>query len=73
MQAFRSPLDQINWKIPLIEDAKPELIVGLATIPCLGLILCGRTLSHWVTQLGVASEEVFRGERLPVLSQPLED
>ncbi|WP_346294000.1 hypothetical protein [Sphaerothrix gracilis] len=46
----------------------PNLLVSLATAPVLLGILGGRALGEFVQQLGLASEELFRGDRLPVLS-----
>jgi hypothetical protein len=51
---------------------QPEWLVGVATVPVLAGLLTGRAIIGWMVQLGVASEEFFRGERLPVLKVPLD-
>ena len=68
MQPFRADSDENRRPaLPQLSIA-PEWLVGLATIPCLGGLVFARTAQNWLIQLGVASEEVFRGQRLPVLN-----
>ena len=68
MQPFREKSTQktIN-NLPFTLVNNPQLGLALATIPCLGLLVVGRTLTYWLTQFGLASEEVFRVIQLPVL------
>lgn len=47
-----------------------SLLVSLATIPFLGVLVIGQMLNRQVQELGVASEELFRGDRLPLLPSP---
>lgn len=47
-----------------------EIIVSLATGPLLLGVLCGKASFKFLQALGEASEEVFRGDRLPVLQFP---
>ena len=47
-----------------------EIIVSLATGPLLLGVLCGKASLKFLQALGEASEEVFRGDRLPVLQFP---
>ena len=47
-----------------------ELLLSLATGPVLLGILSMQAIGSWVQGAGVASEEVFRGDRLPVLPFP---
>ncbi|MFB2896227.1 hypothetical protein ACE1CI_25230 [Aerosakkonemataceae cyanobacterium BLCC-F50] len=47
-----------------------EIIVSLATAPLLLGVLCGKASLKFLQALGEASEEVFRGDRLPVLQFP---
>jgi hypothetical protein len=51
-------------------EATSRLLVSLATGPFLLGLVAGRALEHLLQDLGKASEELFRGDRLPVL--PLE-
>jgi hypothetical protein len=45
----------------------PSLLVSLAATPWLATILTLRAASGLLEQVGLISEEIFRGERLPVL------
>lgn len=44
--------------------------VSLATSPFLIGVLTARSLTQALIELGKASEEVFRGDRLPILNFP---
>jgi hypothetical protein len=44
-----------------------ELLLGFATAPLLVGLLASKALAELMQDLGQASEEVFRGDRLPVL------
>ncbi|NJO93677.1 MAG: hypothetical protein HC820_03650 [Hydrococcus sp. RM1_1_31] len=44
--------------------------VSLATSPFLIGVLTVRSLTQTLIELGEASEEVFRGDRLPILNFP---
>lgn len=45
-----------------------ELWLSLAVSPLLLSYLALRFLDHWLIELGRESEEVFRGDRLPLLN-----
>jgi hypothetical protein len=45
----------------------PSLLVSIAATPWLSAIVSIRAASSFLEQLGLASEEMFRGDRLPVL------
>lgn len=45
----------------------PSVVISLMTGPLLVTLIGARVLSDALTQLGLASEELFRGERLPTL------
>jgi hypothetical protein len=47
-----------------------DLVLGLTTLPLLGGLLATKAAASFVTSIGVESEEVFRGSRLPVLNFP---
>lgn len=59
-----------------VPGAKPEsaestaLWVSLATAPMLASIWGAQALLNSTVQLGRASEELFRGDRLPILNFP---
>ncbi|NEP60078.1 MAG: hypothetical protein F6K31_24245 [Symploca sp. SIO2G7] len=68
MQPFREKSTQkstIDLPFTIVND--PKLWLAFATLPCLGLLIVGSTVTYWLTQLGMASEEIFRGIQLPVL------
>lgn len=46
----------------------PSLWVSLMTGPFLVSLVSAKLLSDWMQQVGFASEELFRGDRLPVLN-----
>lgn len=46
------------------------MLVSLAAPPWLAAIVGVRAASEFLERLGLASEEVFRGDRLPVLHFP---
>jgi hypothetical protein len=48
-----------------------EILISLATPPLLLVLLGAKAMSNLLQELGQASEEVFRGDRLPVLHIPL--
>ncbi len=52
---------------PLIS---PSVLVSLAATPWLGAIVATQATGRFLEQLGVMSEEIFRGDRLPVLHFP---
>lgn len=53
-------------------NVSPALLVSLAATPWLIAIVTANTASSWLEQLGLASEEIFRGDRLPVLHLPID-
>lgn len=48
----------------------PEILISLATGPLLLGLVGGKALLGAIRELGVLSEEVFRGDRLPLLNFP---
>ena len=51
----------------------PSLLVSLAATPWLIAIVTLKAASGLLEQLGLASEEIFRGDRLPVLHLPISE
>ncbi|HEY9637574.1 MAG TPA: hypothetical protein V6D14_29540 [Coleofasciculaceae cyanobacterium] len=47
-----------------------ELLLSLATGPLLLGVLSLEAVFSWLQATGISSEEVFRGDRLPVLPFP---
>jgi hypothetical protein len=67
MQPFRSRSDQILTSPTVGLALQPEWLVSAATVPLVSALVISRALSHVMIQMGMASEEIFRGVRLPVL------
>jgi len=73
-----------NQKVSAIEppgfSLDSEILVGLVTVPVLAGMLGVRALAKGLRDLGSLSEEIFRGDRLPILefsepstAEPLSD
>jgi hypothetical protein len=51
------------------QPLRPIIVyLSLATTPFLGSLLMVHKITHTLGKLGEASEEVFRGDRLPILN-----
>jgi hypothetical protein len=48
----------------------PELLLSLATAPLLVALVGSKVVAEVVRELGLLSEEIFRGDGLPVLNFP---
>ena len=48
----------------------PSLLVSLAATPVVLTIVAITAAGKAIEQLGLASEEIFRGDRLPILHSP---
>lgn len=59
-----SSIDSLPVLSPLID---PEILVGLAVVPVLVGMIGVRAIADGLQELGSLSEEIFRGDRLPVL------
>ncbi|MBD3882944.1 hypothetical protein IFO70_14335 [Phormidium tenue FACHB-886] len=44
-----------------------DILLSLSTAPVLLILIGGKAAAELLTELGQASEELFRGDRLPVL------
>ncbi|MBD2464517.1 hypothetical protein H6G89_26275 [Oscillatoria sp. FACHB-1407] len=44
-----------------------NILISLGTVPVLAVLLGSKALAELMQQVGEASEELFRGDRLPVL------
>jgi hypothetical protein len=51
----------------------PSILVSLVATPWLVTIVTLNAASGLLEQLGLASEEIFRGDRLPVLHLPISE
>lgn len=70
MQSFREnysenpKLTAPNWKV------SSDILLSLATCPVLLGLLGNKSMNQLLLEIGLYSEEVFRGDRLPVLNFP---
>lgn len=53
-------------KLPVPSD----ILLSLVALPMLGGLVAAKAAAEFVASIGVESEEVFRGSRLPVLNFP---
>lgn len=60
-------------KSSAIEPLAATVLVSLATTPWLLTIVAMRTTSAVLERVGLNSEEIFRGDRLPVIRFPNPD
>jgi hypothetical protein len=44
-----------------------KLLLGLGTAPLLAGLIAGKALANFMKEMGQTTEELFRGDRLPVL------
>jgi hypothetical protein len=56
----------------MASNSMTSLVMAVTTIPVVGLILATRGLARATLEVGQLSEEIFRGDRLPILTFPLE-
>lgn len=65
--------DYVNQK-PTAKTPKSEIptdiFLSLAVAPMLLGVLSMQAIGSWLESVGIASEEVFRGDRLPILHFP---
>jgi|GEM_PF-416350 len=74
---LKDKMQSSNKKVPetatlntFSSQISPEIWLSLATAPVLVGIWGVQQLSGWLQTAGIFSEEVFRGDRLPVLHFP---
>ena len=65
MKSFREPSSPSTPDLSISLPLAIDLTISLSTIPLLALLTVGRLASQSAIQLGEASEELFRGDRLP--------
>jgi hypothetical protein len=57
---------------PMNRNPAPSVVLSVVTGPFLVVLLGARAIADTLTQVGIASEELFRGERLPIFQTPPE-
>ena len=67
MQSFRppesSPSPTVHIQLPIATD----VAISFGSLPLVALIAVGHIFADGLTEIGQASEELFRGDRLPSL------
>ena len=56
----------------MTSNSMTSLVIAVTTIPVVTLILAIRGIARATLEVGQLSEELFRGDRLPILTFPLE-
>jgi hypothetical protein len=69
MMNSSDPLPTQTDKSPTLPGS-PDLLLSLATVPVLLGIVTLKVVNTTLRQLGEMSEELFRGDRLPLLHFP---
>ncbi len=67
MQSFREPATATHIEPSISLPVPISLLISLASAPLLAALISGRTAAHSLIQIGISSEEIFRGDRLPTL------
>ncbi|MGF1491680.1 MAG: hypothetical protein ACFBSC_04345 [Microcoleaceae cyanobacterium] len=62
-----SDSDQLDWSSVQLPA---DLLLSVATAPMVCLLTSGRLLGNLLLGISQSSEEIFRGDRLPVLHFP---
>lgn len=65
MKSFREPSSPSSLDLSVSLPLAIDLAISLGTLPLLALLTVGHLASQSAIQLGEASEELFRGDRLP--------
>jgi hypothetical protein len=65
-----SNMPQPESSHPSIKGVPQSLLVAVTTTPVLAGIVLGRALAQVAQEFGQLSEELFRGDRLPLLKFP---
>jgi len=65
-----TPSPQLSSSVKQLDLLPVEILIGLATAPVLVALVGGKALARAIDELGHMSEEVFRGDRLPLLKFP---
>lgn len=67
MQSFRKTSASPPPTPTLTLPVDMQLAISLCALPLIGILLSEKAVGQGLRQLGEASEEIFRGDRLPVL------
>lgn len=65
MQSFREPAKTALPELSVSLPVAVNFTISASTLPLLALLAGGRAITAGLTEIGQASEEIFRGDRLP--------
>lgn len=69
--ARRQPLPSDGLNLGLVTIPN-QILLQISTVPVLTALVVGKAVAETVQAIGQNSEEVFRGDRLPILPFPTE-
>lgn len=67
VQSNSSPQDGLNLGLFVIGQS---MLLQMGTVSVLMMVLAQKTATETLNAIGSASEEIFRGDRLPILDFP---
>lgn len=73
MQSPRQNLPESQASNRLKLPIPSDILLSAVTAPLLIGLVAGKAITEFLTQAGAESEEIFRGDRLPVLNFPHSD
>lgn len=65
-----SPSDGLNLGLFTISN---QVLLQISTVPVLTALVAGKYAAETMQAIGQSSEELFRGDRLPILPFPTEE
>ncbi|KJH73412.1 hypothetical protein [Aliterella atlantica] len=64
------PSDGLNLGLFTIPN---QILLQISTVPVLAALVAGKAVAETMQAIGQSSEEVFRGDRLPILPFPTQE
>ncbi|MDJ1178202.1 hypothetical protein PJF56_04940 [Roseofilum sp. BLCC_M91] len=65
-----APLDSDQDSSPVFPQAGLSMVLSLSTVPVVLGVLALKHMGQFWQSVGQESEEIFRGDRLPLLAEP---
>jgi len=70
MQSSSRPLEPDRESTPTLSTEGVSLLLSISTLPVVVGLLAVKNMGKFWQELGQDSEELFRGDRLPLLTEP---
>lgn len=64
------PNDGLNLGLIIVPN---QVLLQISTVPVLAALVVGKAVAETMQTIGQSSEEIFRGDRLPILPFPSEE